>query len=656
MAKTVEEAIAIANREYAKNGKEVSYEILEMPKKGLFGIGARDAKIRITVSESESAKIGSELSSLVADLRSMKVHTNRGGSGESDEKSKKPMQGQKKPQNAQKPVQGQKSKSANGPKPAAQAPKTESKPAEAKDAKSEAKQPKPAQKPQNPVAKSEAKPKTEPKPVEAKSVEPKQDKPPKPQEPKTPAPVKEKEVKEKKPVVDAKPVEPKQEKVEKTERPEKVEKPEPKKPQKPPVPQRTGLKTVVSEAIAGPVMAPAAAIEPLKEPEVLEPAKEYKSNLRNQAKPQRRQKPPKADTVENVPGAEAIISAPMGLTDFTRTETEESFGNSTTSSGRMSNDIRKKSRHARRGGAEEAPAAKTEEKPEPKVDVDALVEAALAPSADVEETFVSEANPALETAVSEALDALVGEGSEFPAEEERQKVGVTEAEMTYALDFLNTLLRNMEIGATASRVDCPEGEEYVVEGDANVYPKINIDGDGTGILIGHHGETLDAVQYLVNLAALRQSKQKGGDYVKIVVDIENYRAKREETLRSLARRMAARAVKYKRNVFLEPMNAYERRIIHSELHNFENVSTHSVGADKNRKIIITYEGPDKAPQPPRREREDRAEGGNKQDAKGSGNRRERRPRKTQKMPIENLTEILPESPVVTEEAPAGNEE
>ena len=104
MAKTVEEAIAIANREYAKDGKEVTYEILEMPKKGFLGIGARDAKIKITVSESESSKIGSELSSLVADLRGMKVHTNRGGS-EGEEKPKKQNPNQKKP-NA--PQQGQK--------------------------------------------------------------------------------------------------------------------------------------------------------------------------------------------------------------------------------------------------------------------------------------------------------------------------------------------------------------------------------------------------------------------------------------------------------------------------------------------------------------------------------------------------------------------
>ena len=172
--------------------------------------------------------------------------------------------------------------------------------------------------------------------------------------------------------------------------------------------------------------------------------------------------------------------------------------------------------------------------------------------------------------------------------EKRLREGVTQAEMDFALDFANTLLENMKLDAKAVPADA-NGDEYIINGDANVYPRINIIGADTGILIGHHGETLDAIQYLVNLSALRKSKQKDGDYVKIVVDIEGYREKREETLRTLARRMAARAVKYKRNVFLEPMNAYERRIIHSELQSFENVSTHSVGADKDRKIIITYE-------------------------------------------------------------------
>ena len=139
--------------------------------------------------------------------------------------------------------------------------------------------------------------------------------------------------------------------------------------------------------------------------------------------------------------------------------------------------------------------------------------------------------------------------------------------------------------------------------------------------------------------------------MKIVVDIEGYREKREETLRTLARRMAARAVKYKRNVFLEPMNAYERRIIHSELQSFENVSTHSVGADKDRKIIITYEGPDKRERPERRrqpadvaatEAVDESAVETVEDSAQAfiRNEEKRRPKKPVKLPIDKLTDLL----------------
>ena len=641
MAKTVEEAIAIANREYAKDGKEVSYEILEMPKKGFLGIGARDAKIKITVSESESSKIGSELSSLVADLRGMKVHTNRGGS-EGEEKPKKqnpnqkkpnaPQQGQKKP--AEKQAQNGQAPKQNAQKPAQ--PKAEAKPA----------QPKPAQKP----AEKPAQPKQE-KPQEAKKPQaPKTEEQPKAEAKQQPKPAQKPAEKSAE-----KPAEPK-----KQERQPKQEKPaepkqEAKKPQEPKKEKPAEKKPEPAEVLPA---EPAAAVVPAvsAEPVIAEPAAEsakteYKSSLRNQAKPQRRQKTPKSAAADAVPGAEAIISAPMGLTDFTREENASSFGSESSSGGRMSNDIRKKPRHPKQAIQPEQIAENIKEAKEYK-EVRPEIEEAVLPALDANEEITEVLS---ELPVSEIAEPAETEASEAPAvEEDRLKVGVTEAEMQYALDFTNTLLKNMAIGATASRVECPEGEEYVIEGDANVYPKINIDGDGTGILIGHHGETLDAVQYLVNLAALRQSKQKGGDYVKIVVDIENYRAKREETLRSLARRMAARAVKYKRNVFLEPMNAYERRIIHSELHSFENVSTHSVGADKNRKIIITYEGPDKAPQQPRKEREpreDRAERGEKkpnenregkQERGGSASRRgeNRRPKKIQKMPIEKLPDFL----------------
>ena len=187
---------------------------------------------------------------------------------------------------------------------------------------------------------------------------------------------------------------------------------------------------------------------------------------------------------------------------------------------------------------------------------------------------------------------------EAPKKEPRQIV-VTDEEKAYALEFANTLLKNMEIDATASY----DGIEPAGEGGTS-YPRLVIAGEGAGILIGHHGETLDAIQYLVNLSALRRGGNTQKEFVKIVVDIENYRQKREETLRGLAARMAAKAQKYKRNVVLEPMNPYERRIIHSEIQNFENVSTHSVGSDENRKIVITYEGPDKVERRPRRPRRD----------------------------------------------------
>ena len=176
------------------------------------------------------------------------------------------------------------------------------------------------------------------------------------------------------------------------------------------------------------------------------------------------------------------------------------------------------------------------------------------------------------------------------------KVAVSEDEMKFALEFIDRMVADMKLSANAIPVVAPEGEEFVVTETETVYPAVVIEGEDTGILIGHHGETLDAIQYLVNLALFRRnSGEKGGrENIKITVDIENYREKREETLRALARRMAARAVKYKRNVFLEPMNPYERRIIHSELQNYPDVATHSVGSDTNRKINITYEGADKS--------------------------------------------------------------
>ncbi|MGM9634904.1 MAG: RNA-binding cell elongation regulator Jag/EloR [Candidatus Avispirillum sp.] len=175
-----------------------------------------------------------------------------------------------------------------------------------------------------------------------------------------------------------------------------------------------------------------------------------------------------------------------------------------------------------------------------------------------------------------------------PVIKEPHVIEVTEEEKECALRFANTLLSDMGVDAVARFT----GSEPSGIG-GNTYPHMEIAGEGAGILIGHHGETLDAIQYLVNLCAHRNGGGSSKEFVKIIVDIEDYRRKREETLRALARRTAAKALKYKRNIVLEPMNPFERRIIHSEIQGIEDVSTHSVGSDDNRKIVVCYEGADK---------------------------------------------------------------
>lgn len=200
----------------------------------------------------------------------------------------------------------------------------------------------------------------------------------------------------------------------------------------------------------------------------------------------------------------------------------------------------------------------------------------------------SKADPKSEQPKAEPVEKTAKTKKKEPPRRERAPIVISEEEMKIALDFVNELLRNMNSPATAVQSTPPE--DAVFEG---VYPKIEIVGDHSGILIGHHGETLDAIQFLANLCVNRKTGATGREFVKINVDIEGYRAKREETLRALARRMAQKAIKYKRNVVLEPMNPYERHIIHSEIQEMENVDTHSVGSDENRKVVITYEGADK---------------------------------------------------------------
>ena len=124
---------------------------------------------------------------------------------------------------------------------------------------------------------------------------------------------------------------------------------------------------------------------------------------------------------------------------------------------------------------------------------------------------------------------------------------------------------------------------------------VKLDGPNMGAVIGRRGETLDAIQHLVNYAINR-----GGEkHMHINVDAEDYRSKREESLVHLAEKMAAKALKYKRSMALEPMNSYERHVIHTALQNFEGVSTSSIGTEPNRRVVVNYERSGAAEEPRR---------------------------------------------------------
>lgn len=157
---------------------------------------------------------------------------------------------------------------------------------------------------------------------------------------------------------------------------------------------------------------------------------------------------------------------------------------------------------------------------------------------------------------------------------------VARADLT-ALNFVNTLIDNLGLDATA---------ELCADNVSNGDRMINITGESAGILIGHHGETLEALQYLCNLAANRKCDSDGLEHIKMTLDIENYRERREQTLRRLARGVAQKVLRYRKNITLEPMSPYERRIIHSELQNVKGVNTNSIGSDNNRRVVVIFEG------------------------------------------------------------------
>ena len=155
------------------------------------------------------------------------------------------------------------------------------------------------------------------------------------------------------------------------------------------------------------------------------------------------------------------------------------------------------------------------------------------------------------------------------------------AAVDIAVGFLDKIIKHMQLDAEVKVIEDKEKEI-----------SMEIVGQKLGSLIGYHGEILDSLQYLTYLAVNKGEDENGEDAkkkgaIKISIDIENYRAKREDTLKGLAKKMADRVLKYGRSVTLEPMNAYERRIIHATIQDIEGVVTHSIGQDTERKIIIS---------------------------------------------------------------------
>lgn len=142
------------------------------------------------------------------------------------------------------------------------------------------------------------------------------------------------------------------------------------------------------------------------------------------------------------------------------------------------------------------------------------------------------------------------------------------------ISFIEMLISDMKLNASVKVVSCTT-EDVCLE----------IVGENLGMMIGHHGEVLDSVQYLANIV----NDNENGDAERIHIDIENYRAKRVDTLNKLADRMAEKVLSTGKSVTLEPMNPYERRIIHSRIQGIEGVTTRSIGADLGRKVVISPE-------------------------------------------------------------------
>ena len=198
-------------------------------------------------------------------------------------------------------------------------------------------------------------------------------------------------------------------------------------------------------------------------------------------------------------------------------------------------------------------------------------------SAKTTEEAIEEACIALET-TSDKLEYEVIEKESrgflgFGSKPARIRARKSETLPDRAKNFLESVLTEMGIQAQIE-IDYREEDEVM---------DINLVGNDMGILIGKRGQTLDSLQYLVSLVVNKQTTT----YVKVKLDTENYRKRRKETLENLAHNIAAKVKRIHKSVALEPMNPYERRIIHSALQNDKYVVTHSEGEEPYRHVVVT---------------------------------------------------------------------
>ena len=171
--------------------------------------------------------------------------------------------------------------------------------------------------------------------------------------------------------------------------------------------------------------------------------------------------------------------------------------------------------------------------------------------------------------VDEGSAGFLGIGSKPAVIKARVKASISDK----AKDFLNEVFEAMNMVVV---IDAKYDEE-----SRNL--NIDLSGDEMGVLIGKRGQTLDSLQYLVSLVVNKESEE----YIRVKVDTEDYRKRRKETLENLAKNIAYKVKRSKRSVSLEPMNPYERRIIHSALQNDKYVTTHSEGEEPFRRVVVT---------------------------------------------------------------------